>query len=353
MMKTKSQIVAENHAWQKKLKLCRAHNYLLRVTRRLERESGKALTPEQRNQAHREGTQLFLRTQCGDKAIKKARAIRIKRNRKRSRKRKKKGPGKPSPKKKTPVLKDGPTPAATGRSQRKARVLYDYKAQADDELTVEEGNVVGVVREDDDWATCTLNGKTGSVPLNYIEYTENEDTKEAKKAPAAPTNHEHHVRQKQAGEELRKARALYDYEAQADDELTIEEGDVLGVVEEGGGWATVTLNGKTGAVPLNYIEFTENEETKEAKKAPAPAPPGDDLALAEALLTGSDGNRSNTKARSGKALYDYEAQADDELTVKEGDALEILDDDGEWATARLGGKTGSVPLNYVEIVGAK
>ena len=55
-------------------------------------------------------------------------------------------------------------------------------------------------------------------------------------------------------------------------------------------------------------------------------------------------------SRKAKALYDYDAAEDDELSIREDDMLEIISDDGAWATCKLNGQTGSVPLNYVEII---
>lgn len=58
------------------------------------------------------------------------------------------------------------------------------------------------------------------------------------------------------------------------------------------------------------------------------------------------------------ALYDYEANTEEELTIKENDILYLLeDDDPEWWKAKL--KTadpnellvGLIPSNYVEPVG--
>ncbi|RKO97884.1 hypothetical protein CXG81DRAFT_26193 [Caulochytrium protostelioides] len=55
---------------------------------------------------------------------------------------------------------------------------------------------------------------------------------------------------------LPQFRALYDYDAQEADELTLRTGDVVYVTrkDEQGGWWTVSLRGKTGLVPGNYLE---------------------------------------------------------------------------------------------------
>lgn len=49
--------------------------------------------------------------------------------------------------------------------------------------------------------------------------------------------------------------------------------------------------------------------------------------------------------------YDYEAQNDDELSFKEGDALKVLNrdgsEDGLWWLCELSGKQGLVPTNFI------
>ncbi|XP_053205650.1 SH3 domain-containing kinase-binding protein 1-like isoform X2 [Panonychus citri] len=54
-----------------------------------------------------------------------------------------------------------------------------------------------------------------------------------------------------------QARAIYDYKAQNDDELTIRKGDIIIILSKGvedEGWWKGELNGKIGVFPDNYIE---------------------------------------------------------------------------------------------------
>ncbi|KNE54891.1 hypothetical protein AMAG_17717 [Allomyces macrogynus ATCC 38327] len=118
---------------------------------------------------------------------------------------------------------------------------------------------------------------------------------------------------------LRVVRAAYDYDAQHDDELAVHEGQLLYVIgEPEPDWLLCSVKGPdgqadlTGNVPENYVE-------------PAPV-------LYHAV-----------------ALYDYDATNDDELTVRENDALDVLEvlpDD--WVVAQRGPAFGLVPANYVE-----
>lgn len=51
------------------------------------------------------------------------------------------------------------------------------------------------------------------------------------------------------------------------------------------------------------------------------------------------------------ALYDFQAQGDDELTVAEGDALWIIEQDGDewWKCRNMESEEGVVPASYVEV----
>ena len=53
----------------------------------------------------------------------------------------------------------------------------------------------------------------------------------------------------------------------------------------------------------------------------------------------------------GVILYDFEAQGDDELGVRQDQIVEILDDSHEeWWKCRAGGQEGVVPASYVEVI---
>jgi len=51
-----------------------------------------------------------------------------------------------------------------------------------------------------------------------------------------------------------------------------------------------------------------------------------------------------------KAMYNYTAQDDDELTIKKGDVITIIKEHSEWWEGELNGRVGVFPANYVQKV---
>ncbi|CAE6452727.1 unnamed protein product [Rhizoctonia solani] len=135
-----------------------------------------------------------------------------------------------------------------------------------------------------------------------------------------------------------KAKVLYNYAATGEFEVSITGGTTVQVVEpdDGSGWVKVSNEqGVEGLVPATYIEII----SPALNKRRAPPPP----------------TRSAHAAKLVKALYSYEAQGDDELSLKEGMTYELTPNgesagDGWWEGVDSSGKKGIFPNNYVERV---
>ncbi|CEL51769.1 Protein BZZ1 OS=Schizosaccharomyces pombe (strain 972 / ATCC 24843) GN=bzz1 PE=3 SV=1 [Rhizoctonia solani AG-1 IB] len=135
-----------------------------------------------------------------------------------------------------------------------------------------------------------------------------------------------------------KAKALYSYAASGDFEVSITEDSTVQVVEpdDGSGWVKViNEQGAEGLVPATYIEIM----APALNKRRAPPPP----------------TRGAPAAKLVKALYSYDAQGDDELSLKEGVTYELTPKgedagDGWWEGVDASGKKGIFPSNYVERV---
>lgn len=51
-----------------------------------------------------------------------------------------------------------------------AKVLFEYDAEADDELTLKEGDFIrNVVKKEDGWWEGELHGRRGMFPENFVE----------------------------------------------------------------------------------------------------------------------------------------------------------------------------------------
>ncbi|KIJ70021.1 hypothetical protein HYDPIDRAFT_77892 [Hydnomerulius pinastri MD-312] len=125
------------------------------------------------------------------------------------------------------------------------------------------------------------------------------------------------------GEEyLAVLKASYDYEPQSEDEIAIKENQIVFLLEKtDDDWWKVKIKGESqdedsplGLVPAAYVEQAEHTSVV-------------------------------------KALYDYDAAAPGELTIKEDEVLMVFDREDDWILVQSqkdGGKAGFIPGNYVE-----
>src|SRR5207249_1013258 len=64
-----------------------------------------------------------------------------------------------------------------------------------------------------------------------------------------------------------------------------------------------------------------------------------------------EGQHELSSPKPGIALYDFDAQGDDEISISEGDKLWIIDDFSSkyWWKCRRGTEEGVVPSSYIEV----
>lgn len=118
-------------------------------------------------------------------------------------------------------------------------------------------------------------------------------------------------------------RAVFAYSATNEQELSLQEGDILYLLETADdGWWTVkkrvagaASEEPEGIVPHNYIE---------------PAKP-------------------ESKAF---ALYNYDTQNDEELSFTENQQFDVYASDGDWILVGSNSKYGFVPVNYIQVTEA-
>ncbi|KAF9267293.1 hypothetical protein L218DRAFT_1060412 [Marasmius fiardii PR-910] len=130
-----------------------------------------------------------------------------------------------------------------------AKVIYDFVATSEFELSVTDGSVIHVLEPDDNsgWVkVADDNGGNGLVPASYLEY----ETSEA--ASETP------IREQGSG---RYVKAIYQYVANGPDELTLEEGEVIELSSGATGgqnygegwWEGFDTKGHKGIFPSNYV----------------------------------------------------------------------------------------------------
>ncbi|XP_040285812.1 CD2-associated protein-like [Bufo bufo] len=86
-------------------------------------------------------------------------------------------------------------------------------------------------------------------------------------------------------------RALYNYDATNDDELSFKDGDILHLISKDTGdpgWWRGELNGKEGVFPDNFAAIIQDSEKEKPKKPPPPTKspvPKPELHLGEKRFT--------------------------------------------------------------------
>ncbi|KAM4699854.1 F-BAR and double SH3 domains protein 2 isoform 2-T2 [Discoglossus pictus] len=151
-------------------------------------------------------------------------------------------------------------------------------------------------------------------------------------------------------------KVIYSYKASQPDELTIEEHEVLEVIEDGDmeDWVKArNKSGLVGYVPEKYLQFPTSNSLLSMLQSLA--------ALDSRSHTSSNSNDVEMVSGSMngdanvcfvKALYDYDGQTEDELSFPEGAIIRILnkenqDDDGFWE-GEFNGRFGVFPSVLVE-----
>ena len=154
----------------------------------------------------------------------------------------------------------------------------------------------------------------------------------------------------------REAVTLYEYIAENNDELTIQLGDRLRVIEEhDDGWSTVQrihpLDGSLvaiGVVPSEYIALT-NPTPEDLAYAVADA----DTATVASLYSVSNYDKDDS-TKQATVMHEYVAQDTEELTVNAGVTITLHgNENGGWVWASFTDMDGEynegwLPCNYIQ-----
>ena len=221
--------------------------------------------------------------------------------------------------------------------------LYDYQASDEEELSLRKGDRVTIINNAGQWWTIrNERGQEGLVPFNYLE----EAPVQASSMPAASSsrtkiNQDENLYQQtnlvmQPSGKVVKAVARYKYTSRRADELGLEKGEEIIVLEkEGDGWWRGKCGNREGWFPANYVEEKASEPTSTPNAALVPA-------------------SKKPVICTVVALYSFESGNSEELPFQKGDLMDVIGqpaDDPEWWEARKqDGSHGLVPRNYVEVM---
>lgn len=144
-------------------------------------------------------------------------------------------------------------------------------------------------------------------------------------------------------EPLCSAVVIYDFFATSSFGLNISEGTTVHVLEEddGSGWVKVADNhGGKGFVPASYLAISKVGSSD----------------LSE--MKGAEQGSATSNGQFAQVLYDYQAQGPHELTIVEGEVLELSSGpcggqnyaETWWEGHSSDRKKGIFPSNYVKIV---
>lgn len=208
--------------------------------------------------------------------------------------------------------------------------LFDYEAEEEDELTFSQGDVIALLELiGRDWARGQIHKRTGIFPLSFTELVEplpqppspgaTTKTTSTGTETAGPTSLS--PGQDSADEEW--AVAVFDFPGQTEDDLSFQKGALIRVLENvDAEWRRGRLEDREGLYPAAFTQ-------------PSSAQP----------IT------SQHSATKAKALFNFIAENEDELTLKVGDVLTQVEPvDEQWIMGAVGGKRGIVPKNYILIL---
>ncbi|XP_072600110.1 SH3 domain-containing kinase-binding protein 1 isoform X11 [Vulpes vulpes] len=273
------------------------------------------------------------------------------------------------------------------RRRRRCQVAFSYLPQNDDELELKVGDIIEVVGEvEEGWWEGVLNGKTGMFPSNFIKELSGEsddlgisqDEQLSKSRPEA----------------LLPPASLLPFPAHGAKGKTTFEGTILyraapgkteghrryyslrettGSESDGGDSSSTKSEGANGTVATAAIQpkkvkgvgFGDIFKDKPIKLRPRSIEVENDFLPVEKTIgkklppaTTPEPSKpemdSRTKTKDYcKVIFPYEAQNDDELTIKEGDIVTLINKDCidvGWWEGELNGRRGVFPDNFVKLL---
>ncbi|CAB1340979.1 unnamed protein product, partial [Coregonus sp. 'balchen'] len=179
----------------------------------------------------------------------------------------------------------------------------------------------------------------------------------------------------------RRCKASFSYVPQNEDELELKIGDVIDIlVEVEEGWWEGSLNGKTGMFPSNFTReledtpasldtSTRSSQEELRSNRTSKDSPGSESDGGESRTDSGEIQPKKAQVRKSpsvapgtmkaepegkvKVIFPYDAQNEDELSIKEGEIISIINRDcadAGWWMGEIGGRKGVFPDNFVKLL---
>ncbi|XP_059488506.1 SH3 domain-containing kinase-binding protein 1-like isoform X2 [Neocloeon triangulifer] len=208
-----------------------------------------------------------------------------------------------------------------------AIVEFNYKAEQPDELTLNKGDIIqNIVQQEGGWWSGMLNGRKGVFPDNFVRVLEKKDR--------------------------RKCIVLFNYNPANSDELELlvdQEIEILDEVEEG--WWKGKLGEKVGVFPSNFVKVLP--EPKKIDSPPKLEAKKENMEKKKSPILSQKAPSKILVMETCRATFTYKAVNNDELNLEVGDIITILSKDTlekGWWKGELKGKVGVFPDNFVELI---
>ncbi|XP_073208915.1 sorbin and SH3 domain-containing protein 1 isoform X40 [Lepidochelys kempii] len=262
----------------------------------------------------------------------------------------------------------------SGSEMRLARAKFDFKAQTLKELPLQKGDIVYIYKQiDQNWYEGEHHGRVGIFPRSYIELLPPAEKAQPQKLAAMQVL------------EYGDAVAKFNFNGDTRVEMSFRKGERITVIRRvDENWYEGKISGtnRQGIFPVTYVDVLKRPLVKNAVDYPelpmshspnrsttaSPQPShhslraGPDLTESEksyvqpqAHQQGASPDRSQTPGDilSYQALYSYIPQNDDELELRDGDIVDVMEkcDDGWFVgTSRRTRQFGTFPGNYVKLL---
>uniref|UniRef100_A0A8B9BK61 SH3 domain-containing kinase-binding protein 1 n=1 Tax=Anser brachyrhynchus TaxID=132585 RepID=A0A8B9BK61_9AVES len=276
--------------------------------------------------------------------------------------------------------------------RRRCQVAFSYLPQNEDELELKVGDIIEVVGEvEEGWWEGILNGKTGMFPSNFIkELSDSDDVGTAQEEQVKPSKENNYLtppiselhfpsRRKSAFEGTilyRVAPAKIDSYRRYNSEcgnmrIWVCLKDTTGSESDGGDSCSTKSEGANGGTTIQPkkvkgVGFGDIFKDKPIKLRPRSIEVDNDFVSVDKSvgkkLPPSTATQepakievdSRTKTKEYcKVIFPYEAQNDDELTIREGDVVTLISKDCidvGWWEGELNGRRGVFPDNFVKLL---